>query len=48
MDFLSLVEKEKGKASTILGSIWPEMAHDRRNAPARARSDDFAQRPLAF
>jgi hypothetical protein len=36
MDFLSLVEKEKEKRSTVLGSIWPETAHDRRNAPARA------------
>jgi hypothetical protein len=36
MDFLSLVEKEKGKASTVLGSIWPETTHDKRNAPARA------------
>jgi hypothetical protein len=36
MDFLSLVEKEKGKASTVVGSIWPETAHDRRNTPALA------------
>jgi hypothetical protein len=36
MDFQSLVEKEKGKMSTVLGSIWPETAHDRRNALARA------------
>jgi hypothetical protein len=36
MDFLSLAEKEKGKASIILGLIWSETTHDRRNAPARA------------
>jgi hypothetical protein len=30
MDFQSLVEKEKEKRSTILGSIWPETAYDRR------------------
>jgi hypothetical protein len=52
MDFQSLAGKEKGKVSTVLGLIWPETAHDRRNAPphppARARADDFVQRPLAF
>jgi hypothetical protein len=36
MDFLSLAEKEKGKASTVLGSIQPEPGHDRRNVPPRA------------
>jgi hypothetical protein len=36
MDFLILVEKEKGKRPTVLGLIWPETAHDRRNAPACA------------
>jgi hypothetical protein len=35
MDFLSLLEKENEKRSTILGLIWPETAHDRQNAPAR-------------
>jgi hypothetical protein len=34
MDFLILAAKEKGKASAVVGSIWPETAHDRRNAPA--------------
>jgi hypothetical protein len=48
MDFLSLAEKEKGKASTVLGSIWPETTNDRRDAPARARADDFVQRPWRF
>jgi hypothetical protein len=37
MDFLTLVEKEKGKRSIVLGLIWPESAHDRQNASARAR-----------
>jgi hypothetical protein len=48
MDFLSLEEKEKGKASTVVGSIWPKTAHDRQNAPVRASANDFAQRPLGF
>jgi hypothetical protein len=48
MDFQSLVEKEKGKRSTVLRLNWLETAHDRQNAPARARADDFAQRPLAI
>jgi hypothetical protein len=47
MDFLSLEEKEKGKASTVLCSIQLEQAHDMRNAPARARSSVFAEKPLA-
>jgi hypothetical protein len=42
MDFLSLAEKEKGKASTVLGSIQPDPANDTRNASARARAGVFA------
>jgi hypothetical protein len=37
MGFLILAEKEKGNISTVMGSIWPETAHDRRKC-ARARS----------
>jgi hypothetical protein len=33
MDFQSLVEKEKEKRSTVLGSIQPEPAQYRKNAP---------------
>jgi hypothetical protein len=37
MDFQNLVEKEKEKEkekrSTVLGSNWPETAHDRRKRP---------------
>jgi hypothetical protein len=36
MDFQSLVEKEKEKRSTLLGSIQPEPAQYRQNAPARS------------
>jgi hypothetical protein len=36
MDFQGLVEKEKEKVSIVLGSVWPETAHNRRNAPTRA------------
>jgi hypothetical protein len=36
MDFLSLAEKEQEKRSIVLGSIQPEPAQYRRNAPARA------------
>jgi hypothetical protein len=36
MDFLILAKKEKGKASAVLGSIWPKTAHDKRNAPVHA------------
>jgi hypothetical protein len=36
MDFQSLVEKEKEKRSTVLGSIQPEPAQYRQNAPALA------------
>jgi hypothetical protein len=46
MDFLSLAEKEKVKASTILGSIQPDPAHDKQNASARARAGVFAQKSL--
>jgi hypothetical protein len=35
MDFQSLVEKEKEKRSTVLGSIQPEPAQYRQNAHAR-------------
>jgi hypothetical protein len=48
MDFLSLVEKEKEKVSTVLGLIQPDPAQSQRNAPGRARSVDFAQKTLAF
>jgi hypothetical protein len=36
MDFLSLVEKEKEKVSTVLGLIQPDPAQSQRNAPVRA------------
>jgi hypothetical protein len=36
MDFLSVVEKEKEKVSTVLGLIQPDPAQSQRNALARA------------
>jgi hypothetical protein len=48
MDLLSLVEKEKENVSTVLGLIPPDPAQSQRNAPARARGVDFAQKALTF
>jgi hypothetical protein len=46
MDFLILTEKEKGNRSTVLGSIWPETAHDRRKcARARPRCRVYTEGP---
>jgi hypothetical protein len=36
MDFLSVVEKEKEKVSTVLGLIQPDPPQSQRNALARA------------
>jgi hypothetical protein len=48
MDYLSLEEKEKEKVSTVLGLVQPDPAQSQRNAPARARGVDFAQKTHAF
>jgi hypothetical protein len=48
MDFLSLGEKEKEKVSIVLGLIQPDPAQSKRNAPARHRGVEFAQKTLAF
>jgi hypothetical protein len=32
----------------VLGQIWPKPASERRKAPTRARSSNFALRPLAI
>jgi hypothetical protein len=48
MDFQSLVEKEKEKRSTVLGSIQPKPAQYRQNAPARVRGVRFAQRTIVI
>jgi hypothetical protein len=44
MDFQSLVEKEKEKRSTVLGSIQPERARYRQNAPARTPATLYLHR----
>jgi hypothetical protein len=49
MDFLILVEKEKGNRSIVVGPIWPETAHDRRKcARARPRCRVYTEGPNDF
>jgi hypothetical protein len=47
MDFQSLVEKEKEKRSTVLGSIQPEPAQYRQNAPRAPALASLHRDPLA-